>query len=161
MKENDYFNQIHSFSGERDDTLYYGYKDDDFTQLVNKERQQTNSLFIDEEGRCIDTHNVPKKTTKKTKKATKDHKKKVTFNIEPEDEDDVYLQQAVSTEEEEEEQYEVDVPMQSFEDVVDSQQDSFDRIYSNVYEETDDEMTFEEESSPRKGTVCEESKSDK
>lgn len=153
MKENDYFNQIHSFQGERDDNLYYGYKDDDFTQMVNKERQQTNSLYIDEEGHCIDTHNTPKKASKKKTKS----KKKVSFNIEPQDEDDLYLERAVSTEEEEEELRDMGLSSQSFDDVVDSRQDSFDRIYSNVYEETDDEISFEEEVTK----VHEESKSEK
>ena len=63
----------------------------------------------------------------------------------------------MSTEEEEEELRDMGLSSQSFDDVVDSRQDSFDRIYSNVYEETDDEISFEEEVTK----VHEESKSDK
>ena len=63
----------------------------------------------------------------------------------------------MSTEEEEEELRDMGLSSQSFDDVVDSRQDSFDRIYSNVYEETDDEISFEEEVTK----VHEESKSEK
>ena len=121
MMENDYFNKVHSFNGEKDLNMYYGYKDDDFTRLVNEERQETKNMIIDDN--CIDT-NAKKKHKKK---------KKVRFSIEPEDEDDVYLQQAITDESE-----------QSFEEAIDTQQHSFDRIYSNVYEETDDELIEEE-----------------
>lgn len=132
MLENDYFNKVHSFNGAKDLNMYYGYKDDDFSRLVNEERQQTNNMIIDEEGQCINTH--PKKAKKK----------KVRFMIEPEDEDDVYLQQAITNEDE----------SHNFEDVIDtSQQQSFDHIYSNVYEETDDEIIEEESISSSKEPI--------
>ena len=167
MLENEYFHQVHSFKGGKDNNMYFGYKDDDFTRLANAERQQTNTLMIDENGHCIDTYNSADKlnnspSSKKKKQKAKPKKKKVTFNIEPEDEDDMYLQQAVLNEEQEEENIDEDeyldmIPSESFEDIVDTQQNSFDRIYSNVYEETDDELELEEEASPkRKERVCEE-----
>jgi hypothetical protein len=74
----------------------------------------------------------------------------------------MYLQQAVLNEEQEEENIDEDeyldmIPSESFEDIVDSQQNSFDRIYSNVYEETDDELELEEEAPPKRTEkVCEE-----
>ena len=174
MLENDYFHQVHSFKGGKDNNMYLGYKDDDFTRLANAERQQTNTLMIDENGHCIDTYNsvavdkmnnspsAKKRNTMKKKKP-----KKVTFNIEPEDEDDMYFEQAILSEEQEEQENDYDIneliPSESFEDIVDTQQGSFDRIYSNVYEETDDELDLEESEDVLKNepVVCEENVSQK
>ena len=169
MMENDYFNQVHSFKGPKDNNMYHGYKDDDFTRLVNSERQQTNTLMINENGHCIDSYNSTDKlnnspsSSKATRKKPKKSKKKVTFSIEPEDEDDMYLQQALQEEEEQSEDNDLDemVPSESFEDIIDTKQNDFDRIYSNVYEETDDELDYEESDELMKmtksrGKVCEE-----
>lgn len=136
MMENDYFNKVHSFKGEKDTNMYNGYKDDDFTRLVNEERQQTNNMIIGEEGQCVDTY-----ATAKYKKKSKKAKKSVKFQIEPEDEDDLYLQQAVSIDEEEDDD---SGSRQNFDDIINTNQGSFDRIYSNVYDETDDELVEEE-----------------
>lgn len=169
MLENEYFHQVHSFKGGKDNNMYFGYKDDDFSRLANTERQQTNTLMINENGHCIDTYNPVDKLNNSPSKSkkTKAKPKKVTFNVEPEDEDDMYLQQAVLSEEQleldpiddaNEDEYLDMIPSESFEDIVDTQQSSFDRIYSNVYEETDDELELEEEVPVRREKVCEEKK---
>jgi hypothetical protein len=135
MIENDYFDKVHSFKGEPDLNHYYGYKDDDFSRLVNKERQKTNNMILDDTGQCIDTNSMKKSFTKPRTKKVKFHTE------EEEDDDDVYLRNAIATEEQEED---VLANSQGFDEIVDAKQSSFDRIYSNVYEETDDELVEEE-----------------
>ena len=168
MLENDYFDQVHSFKGGKDNNMYLGYKDDNFSRLANAERQQTNTLMIDENGHCIDTYNTvgkynnsPSAPKKSTMKKKKNPKKKVSFSIEPEDEDDLYFEKAILSEEQDQDNeydYTDMIPSESFEDIIETQQDSFDRIYSNVYEETDDELEIEEEITKPKEKVCEEEK---
>lgn len=125
-----------------DRALYYKYDDDDFSSMVNPERQKTSFLTVDDElnamalntdfdesfdtsGECIDVNNLKKVNTKR--KSKKD--KKVHFNVVPEDEDDVYLQEAIL---QEESPYE--------EELSETAQQRYEKIYANVYEETDDEQ---------------------
>ena len=108
----------------QEDEMYYGYEDDQFNRLVNDKRRKKAELLIDAEeeleAKCLDLN------FKKEKK----QKNKVHFNIEPEDEDDEYLQNAIQQESDEEST---------------NLNDKFEKIYSNVYEETDDENDYNEE----------------
>ena len=66
MIENDYFSKVHSFKGDKDLNMYYGYTDDTFSRSVNSERQQRTDLTIgDEEGQCVDTNRSLKKKKKR------------------------------------------------------------------------------------------------
>ena len=65
MIENDYFSKVHSFKGDKDLNMYYGYTDDTFSRSVNSERQQRTDLTIgDEEGQCVDTNRSLKQKKK-------------------------------------------------------------------------------------------------
>lgn len=125
----EYVDKYRSYNKERDEANYFGYGDNnEFTKIVNPERQKTSFLTLDDElldEQCIDVNNIPKKKTNKKKK-------KVHFDLKPEDEDDVYLQKAVNEESE-----------FHFDDIVNTNQKSFEKIYSNVYEESDDEIDEE------------------
>lgn len=134
MMESDYFNKVHSFNGEKDKNMYSGYRDDDFSRLVDDGRHATNGLILDDNnGKCIDTYSTSKKSKKQRLL-----QKQVRFEIEPEDEDDLYLQQAIPDEEHEYNNQDFD------ETVGNTNQHDFDRIYSNVYDETDDEVVEDE-----------------
>jgi hypothetical protein len=128
-----------------DRALYYKYDDDDFPSLVNPERQKTSFLTVDDElnamalntdfdesfdnsNQCIDVNNLKRVSTATTKRKNKKDKK-VHFNVVPEDEDDVYLQEAILQEENPYEEMELS----------ETAQQRYEKIYANVYEETDDE----------------------
>jgi len=157
--DDEYVNRYSVYKGD-DRTNYYGYRDDDFNKLSNPSRQSTNLLTIDpnedDDYRCVNVNAIPvekydnnKTHRKKDKKEKKDIAHKVRF-IEPEDEDDLYLQNAVSQEEYADDDADADgaddyiEQNTTFEDVV-SKNTKFDRIYSNVYDETDDEVTNEDD----------------
>ena len=128
--DDEYVHRYSMFDGEntQTNTQFYGYDDSKpFSRSVNKQRQQKFDLDIDEEAemnyKCMDLNdknklNKNKSIKPKTKK--KSAKKQVIFNIPPEDDDEVYLQQAVQQEAE-------------------TEQEDFARIYTSVYDESDDE----------------------
>lgn len=142
-----------------DRALYYKYDDDEFPSMVNSERQKTSFLTVDDElnamalntefdesfdasDRCIDVNNLKKPNTRAKRKP----KKKVHFNVVPEDDDDVYLQEAIL---QEEAPYDVD-------DISETAQQRYEKIYANVYEETDDEqMDDDMDDSNRVSAECE------
>lgn len=130
-----------------DRALYYKYEDNEFHSLVNPERQKTSFLTVDDElnnmalntdfdesfdnsNECIDVNSLRRVSTSKKKKKNK----KVHFNVVPEDDDDVYLQEAIL---QEENPYE--------EELSETAQQRYEKIYANVYEETDDEQLDEKD----------------
>jgi hypothetical protein len=130
----------------RDRALYYKYDDDEFPSLVNPERQKTAFLTVDDElnamalntdfdevfdnsNQCIDVNNLKRVSNSNTTKRNTKKDKKVQFNVVPEDEDDVYLQEAILQEEN---------PYEEM-DLSETAQQRYEKIYANVYEETDDE----------------------
>jgi hypothetical protein len=126
--------QTYRSFAEDDDVLYYGYDDELFTRNVNSERKKSHLLTLDEDDdQCIDLSSRSK-DNKNNKTPNKKKKKKVRFEVTPEDEDDVYLQQAVNNEVDEIE----------FDDMIQmDNKKAFEKIYTNVYAETDDEVDQE------------------
>lgn len=122
----------------RDNSFYYKYEDDVLPSLANPERQKTSFLTVDDElnatalhtkfdeafdnsDQCIDVNTLKDVNRKK--------KRRVHFNVVPEDDDDLYLQDAVYQEE-----------SLFDEELAQSTQKRYDKMYSDIYEETDDEQ---------------------
>lgn len=118
MMENDYINRVHGYSSDTptDPISYHGYKDD---PIEPPGRRRVNLP------KCSSTTIPPRRKSKK---------KRVNFLLDPDEEyeedDDVYIRRALLQAHEKQE-------------CVDDPED-FDKVYSNVYNETDDEG-FEEE----------------
>lgn len=111
MLENEIFNKVHSYKEDEDNRLYYGYKDEKPKRRNNKDQ------------RCVSTHNDVEVYKPK-------HKKKA-YDVDPHDDDDLYLQAAIAS--------------RSKMHGNKKEDDSFKKIYDNVYEDTDDEYVHDEE----------------
>ena len=138
--DDEYIHRYNVYNGE-DKRHYYGYKDDDYSKLMNPSRQKTNLLLIDPESedRCVNVNAIPPIYKKNKKKSNK----KVKF-VEPEDEDDLYLQNAVSSSQEDGDNDDLDNLVNTYDEAISSKKTNFNRIYSNVYDESEDETETNE-----------------
>jgi len=113
--DDEYVHRYGLFEGDntQTDTQYYGYEDAKrYNRNVNKQRQQNMDLQIDEESeinyKCMDLSARKQKNDKRKSQANKQKpkpkKKQVMFDISPEDDDEIYLQQAVQQETEAEQE---------------------------------------------------------
>lgn len=154
--DDEYVHRYNVYKGD-DRRHYYGYDDDDYSKLMDSSRQDTNLLIVDPkndaEERCVDVNAIPMKRSSRNASKSKSSRKrastrKVRF-IEPEDEDDVYLQNAITSSQEEDINDDVDLGEHTttFDEEMDSKRTMFDRIYSNVYNESEDETEVLEEDS--------------
>jgi hypothetical protein len=140
--DDEYLHRYNTYKS-NDRRNYYGYQDDTYKKRMDPSRQSTDPLLIDptdEDGVCIDVNAMPPLNSSKKSRGKKTHNK-VRF-IEPEDEDDVYLQNAVVSSRGDDGNGSggIDGPQTNFKDAISNRKSTFNRIYSNVYDETDDEM---------------------
>lgn len=151
--DDEYVHRYNVYKGD-DRRHYYGYDDDDHSKLMDSSRQDTNLLIVDPHNdaneRCVDVNANPKSNMSRKSSNSKASRKKpprmVRF-VEPEDEDDVYLQNAITSSQEEDMNEDVDVSERAttFNEEMTSKRKMFDRIYSNVYNESEDETEVIEE----------------
>lgn len=152
--DDEYVHRYNVYKGD-DRRHYYGYDDDDHSKLMELSRQDTNLLIVDPENdaneRCVDVNAFPMKRSSRNASKSKSSRKKTASRkvrfIEPEDEDDVYLQNAITSSQEEDVNDDVDVSEHTttFDEEMVSKRTMFDRIYSNVYNESEDETEVLEE----------------
>lgn len=129
----------------KDTRTYTGYKDDE----VEWSRPDANHLMLENEDEYeLDEETCMKIIRNKEKKNKHNRKsRKVRFEeVTPEDEDDIYLQNAINREtrqlrDEAEETDESEMNSTKFNDVMNvNDEQNFKQIYSNVYDESDDEV---------------------
>jgi hypothetical protein len=120
------------------DPKYMGYKDDDFGKLLNSTKNLTHFLSIDDDdvsdGNCISLSKPKRSNNHKNKSSIRSkpkQPKKTPIVIAPEDDDDIYLQNAAET------NYEDDDDSIA---QLNSTHPPFEEVYSNTYEESDDEV---------------------
>ena len=144
--DDEYVHRYNVYKGD-DRRHYYGYDDDDYSKLMDSSRQDTNLLIVDPQNdaneRCVDVNAIPMKRSSRNISKSKSSRKKTTRKvrfIEPEDEDDVYLQNAITSSQEDGMNDDVDLSERTtFDEEMASKRTMFDRIYSNVYNESEDE----------------------